>query len=287
MGLGCLVLVAGLTLVFGRLAQTAPAEEAALKLWHSLSEDQKKEALLPFNDKERYKAEFVPIVRPGLPVSKLSKEQKVLLEQAVGAITTKYGAQRIARVEKQESESKRYLTFYGTPEKGKEFAWRLALHHLTVVYVEFGADQPGEFGPVLLGGNPVGDMWDEEDALFLELYASLSKDEIEKVSGKSGKGAKVADLNAKAKDLAVKLLAKRLEVFNPEYRKNFDLQLKNDGGAENLHLYIKGKDATKSHHKGGQYSWKLFGQHVLCDWDTVGGEHLHLMLKATPVKKAG
>ncbi len=281
--LGCLLVLAALALLFARPAQTAPAEDAALKLWNSLSDEQKKQAQLPLGDAERYKEQFVPIDRPGLPVGKLSKEQKELLAEAIASITTKYGASRIARIEKQENENKRFLTFYGTPEKGKSFGWRLALHHLTVVYVEFGKGEPGEFGPVLLGGNPVGDMWDEEDALFLELYGSLSKDEVQKVA--AGKGVKVGDLNEKARGLAEKLLAKRLEVFNPDYRKNFDLQLKNDGGADNLHLQVSAKDASKSHHKGGSYRWKLAGDHVLCDWDTVGNEHLHLTLKAAPVKK--
>src|SRR6266446_7862834 len=100
----CLVLVAALALRSSSAAQDAPAEDAALKLWNSLSEEHKKQALRPFEDQERYREVFQPIKRPGLPVSKLSKEQKELLNQALGAITTEYGAQRIARVAKQEPE---------------------------------------------------------------------------------------------------------------------------------------------------------------------------------------
>ena len=153
-----------------------------------------------------------------------------------------------------------------------------------MVYVEFGGDAPGEFGPVLLGGNPAGDLWDEEDRLFLALYASLSADELAKVPGK---GMKVGDLSAKPRELAVKLLDKRLEVFNPEYRKNFDAQLKGDGGAENLYLTINARDASKSHHQGGRYYWRLAGERVFCDWSVQGDEHLHLTLRASPAKKGG
>ena len=279
----CLLLMAGLFLRSNSPAETAPAQEAALKLWGSLSEDQKKQALRPFEDGERYKEVFQPVRRPGLPVSQLGKEQKELLASVIGDITTEYGAERITKVANQERESGRYLTFYGTPEKGKPFAWRLALHHLTLVYVEFGADAPNEFGPILLGGNPVGDLWDEEDQLFLALYASLSKDELSKVSDK---GVKVGELSAKPKELAEKLLNMRLEVFNPEYRKTFDTQLKGDGGPNNLSLTIQG-NASKSHHEGGRYYWRLAGEHVLCDWNVQGKEHLHLTLRASPVKKAG
>jgi hypothetical protein len=280
--LACLVLVATLAWRAESPAKTATADAAALKLWNSLNEGQKKQALLPFNDQERYREVFPPVKRPGLTVSKLTKQQKELLTGAIKAITTEYGAQRLARVAAQDGENGRYLTFYGTPERGKPFAWRMALHHLTVVYAEFGAKAPGEFGPILLGGNPGGDMWDGEDRLFLELYASLSKDELGKVRGK---GIKVSELGAKARELAAKLLAKRLEVFNPDYRANFDAQLKRDGGTENLYLAINAQNASKSHHKGGRYYWRLSGAHVFCDWQVVDNEHLHLTLRASPVKK--
>ena len=71
----CLVVVAALAFRSGGWAQTEPARDASLKLWSSLSDDQKAQTLRPFDDKERYKETFPPVKRPGLPVSKLSKEQ--------------------------------------------------------------------------------------------------------------------------------------------------------------------------------------------------------------------
>jgi len=282
---GCLAAVAGLALLFARPAVTAPAEDAALKLWNSLSEDQRKEALLPWDSKERYKEEFPAVKRPGLAFAKLSKEQKELVFDAMKAVTTEYGTERALKISKETPDSARYLTFYGTPAKGKPFAWRAAMHHLTLIYAEFGQQDPGEFGPILLGGNPTGTMWDAEDDLFRELYATLSEDE-KKTAGK-GKGIEVGKLNDKAKGLAGKLLNKRLEVFNPDYRKNFDVQLKRDGGIDKLHLNATAKDASKSHHQGGRYSWRLAGNHVFCDWVIIDNNHLHLTLRASPVKKAG
>jgi hypothetical protein len=101
-----------------------------------------------------------------------------------------------------------------------------------------------------------------------------------------GKGIKVGTLNEKAKGLAHKLLAQRAEVLAPSYRKIFELQLKDDGGADNLNLTIRG-DASKSHHKGGTYHWSLAGRRVLCDWQTVGGEHIHMTFHARPAGKTG
>jgi hypothetical protein len=279
--LGSVAAVMAVTLLFTRSAQTAPAEDAALKLWNSLDADQKKQALLPFEHKERYKEDFPAVPRAGLPFTKLSKEQKELVIEAVAAMTTKYGADRIARLAKQTPDPQRYLSFYGTPEKGKPFAWRMAQHHLTLVYVEFGGAAAGEFGPVLLGGNPVGDMWDEEDQLFRDLHGALSQEEVKQAD----KGIQVGDMSAKPRELARKLLAKRLEVFNPDYRGNFDAQLKNEGGVQNLRLIIKAANASKSHHKGGRYNWSFAGKQVFCDWQTIDNEHIHLTLRAKPQKK--
>src|ERR1051326_792572 len=111
---GSVVAVVAVALVFSRPAQTAPAEDTALKLWNSLDADQKKQALLAFEHKERYNETFPAVARPGLPFTKLSKEQKELVVEAIAAMTTKYGADRISRLAKQTPDAQRYLTFYGT-----------------------------------------------------------------------------------------------------------------------------------------------------------------------------
>ena len=55
MHLACLALTAGLVLWSAHSGLTAPAQKAALKLWNGLSAEQQKQALLPFQDRERYK----------------------------------------------------------------------------------------------------------------------------------------------------------------------------------------------------------------------------------------
>ncbi len=285
----CVALVLCLVVVFSQTGRTAdtPAEKAALKLFNSLTDEQKKAALLPFNAPERYKEQFPAVKRKGLPLSDLKKEQIALLNEAIKAMTSEYGSERLMQLAKQTPAKRRYLTFYGDPGKGK-FAWRLAQHHLTLVYVEFGKKTPDEFGPILLGGNPVRDMWDQEDQLFLKLYASLSKEELKqaKIMNRKTKGLQVGKMNEKARELAHALLKKRTEVFAPFYRKNFEIQLKKEGGIDKLYFGVRAKDATKSHHKGGRYYWQYAGERVLCNWQTQGNQHIHTTLKARPAKKS-
>src|SRR5262249_48838394 len=82
------------------------ARAAAAKLFKSLTDDQKKLALKPLDDKERYKEEFPPVERQGLPFNKLTAEQKALAEDAIRAMTSDYGAERCLQVAKQTGDDR-------------------------------------------------------------------------------------------------------------------------------------------------------------------------------------
>jgi hypothetical protein len=293
-----LLALAGVVLMFGTvlLAQNKKpaatddaARAAAIKLYKSLTDEQKKLAVKDFNDKERWKQDFPAVERPGLPYKMLTAEQKAMIDEVIESMCSEYGSRICLEVEKQTDDNRRYLFFFGSPEEGKPFAWRVAMHHLTLIYAEFGKDgKTNEFGPVLLGGNPVNKLWDEEEKILLDLRAALTDDEVKKAEGPgvSGqdvgdKGVKVGALNDKAKSLAKKLLEKRLDVFSADRRKVLEKRIEADGGVEKLRLTLSG-DATKGHLNGGTYSWKIGGASVLCDWQTVGKNHIHMTVRAKP-----
>jgi hypothetical protein len=266
------------------------ARAAAVKLYKSLTDDQKKLALKPLDDKERYKEEFPAVERLGLPFSKLTADQKALAEDAVRAMTSDYGAERCLQVAKQTGDDRKYLNFFGEPEEGKPFAWRIAAHHLTLLYAEFGKEKEKEFGPILLGGNPVKTLWDDEEKIVMELRGALSDEEAKAVvqaKGNVGSGAnldkktgmRIADLGEKPRKLARKLLEQRLAVFSADRRKKIEALIEADGGADNLRLALWG-DATKSQRDGGSYSWKIGDEAILCDWQTVGANHIHMTVRA-------
>jgi hypothetical protein len=264
------------------------ARSASIKLFESLDDSQKKPAVKDFNDKERFVEAFPAVERPGLSFDKLSAEQKRLVEDLLRAMTSEYGASRSLAVAKQTPANRTYLNFFGTPAADKPFACRIAAHHLTLIYAEFGKEKTADFGPILMGGNPVNDLWDAEEKLALELYAALTPEELRSVKGKGGSGSGAAigasgmaigDLSEKPRALAGKLLQQRLAVLSDDRRRAFEEMMRRDGGVEKLRIAFWG-DADKSHRDNGTYQWKIGGNSVLCDWQTVGKNHIHMTLRA-------
>jgi hypothetical protein len=288
---GCILLLIGAVVVARDTRPSAndeAARAAAVRLWKSLTEDQKKLALCDFNDKDRYSEVFPETKRKGIPYSMLTAEQRAMTEEVVRGMCSEYGATRCLEVAKQTKDAGRYLTYYGEPEPGKPFAWRIAMHHLTLIYAEFGTDKSNEFGPVLLGGNPVKDLWDPEEKILLELRASLSEDEVKKVVKTGGKasgapiddreGVKIGELSEKPKALAKKLLDQRLAVFSADRRKVLEKMIAAEGGVEALRIGLWG-DAGKGQMDGGNYCWKIGGATVLVDWQTAGKNHIHMTVR--------
>lgn len=286
------VLVMSAAVVVGRAGKTGgddtAARAAAIKLYQSLTAEQKKEALKDLSDKERYAEQFPAVKRPGLEYTSLTGDQKKMIEDMVRAMTSEYGAERCLQVAKQTPDNRRYLFFFGEPSMDQPFAWRIAMHHLTLIYAEFGKGKAKEFGPVLLGGNPVNKLWDEEEKIALELYAALSADEQKKVQGKGGQasggavgtmGVRIGELNPKARTLASQLLQKRLDVFSADRRKTVDGIVSADGGLDNLRLIFWGQP-TKGHLEGGSYHWRIGNARLVADWQTVGKNHLHMTVRA-------
>jgi hypothetical protein len=286
-----LLLVLGIVVVVSRGAKTTAPDEAAraaaIKLFNSVTADQKKVAVKCFNDKERLVEDFPAGNRPGLPMAKMTAGQKKLVEDLVRATTSDYGASRCLAVGRQSGKGQRFVNFFGEPGAKKPFAWRLCQHHLTLVYAQFGDGKVDEFGPVLLGGNPVNQLWNEEEKLALQLYAALSPQQAKNIQGKGGAGSgspigksgiRIADLGEKPRALAKKLLQQRLAVFSADRRKPLEDLIKRDLGVDNMRIAFWGS-AAKSHRLGGNYSWKIGSDSVLCDWQTVGNNHIHMTVR--------
>lgn len=285
--------------VFSPAARLATADETAraavIKLFESLTEEQKKSALKEFADKDRHTEAFPAVNRPGIAYAKLTAEQKAMIDDIVKAMTSEYGYERCVQIPKETPEGQRFLTFFGTPSAKTPFAWRIGMHHLTLIYAEFGGEKSNEFGPILLGGNPVKTMWDEEEKLAMEMYGALTAEEAKTLAaatkgaspgsgGSMGKaGVKISDLNDKARKLAVDLLHKRLDVFSADRRKVIDELIERDGGAANLRLIVWGSIA-KSQKEGGTYHWRIGGDSVICDWQTIGKNHVHMTLRGRQKK---
>jgi hypothetical protein len=290
LGVVCVLIVGVVAMLAQAQKEESPdakARAAILKLYKSLSDEQKKDAVQKADDKDRYTETFPAGKRPGVSFEKLTAEQKAMVADVVKATCSEYGAKRCLEIAKQDGDGQRYVTFFGEPSEKGRFSWRFAQHHLTLVHIEFGEDKPDEFGPILLGGNPVKDLWDEEEKILLELFGSLSADDAKAVKGMGGSGSgaavakdavKIGDLSEKPRKLAAKLVEKRLEVFSADRRKVMEALIQKEGGVDALRIAIWG-DATKSHKDGGTYHWKIGAGAVLIDWQTAGKNHIHMTLR--------
>jgi len=294
---GCVMLIGAVVFVSRAVPPPTPDEEAraaAMKLFQSLDADQKKLVLKDFNDKDRYTEIFPEVDRKGLPFASLTKEQKVLAENVLRAMTSEYGAKICLEIAKQTNEKRRYINFFGEPSADKPFAWRIASHHLTLIHAEFGMDKANEFGPILLGGNPVKELWSQEEKIAIELFGSLSAEEKKTAQSTKGvgpgsggaigkAGIRVGDLNEKSRALARKLLDKRLDVFSGDRKKIAENMITRDGGVENLRIAFW-NNADKSHLEGGNYHWRIGSENFIADWQTAGKNHLHMTVRARAKK---
>jgi hypothetical protein len=282
--LGVAISCLGVAVVLGGDGQ-APSDgsdqkacAAAIRLFASLDDEQKKLALKPLNDKERFAEQFPAVERPGLPFAKLNAAQKAMVDEVVRGMTTAYGAERCLTVGKQTPDNRRYLFFFGEPVEGKPFAWRIAQHHLTLIYAEFSPSPAEEFGPVLLGGNPVNQLWEAEETIARALFDALGPDEKKKVAARGGTASTIGELNEKARDLARNLVKKRIEVFSADQQKTLVRLMERDGGVDALRINLSG-DFSKSHRDGGSPNWRISSARVFLDWQTAGRNHLHLTVR--------
>ena len=264
------------------------ARKIAVELFKSLDDEQKSQALKAFDDKDRHAEVFPAAERKGLPFSKLKPEQVALVDKMILAMTSNYGAGRCMEIAKQTPANRRYINFFGEPQSGKSFAFRLAQHHLTLIHCEFNPDNMNEFGPVLLGGNPVNTLWDEEEAILLELAKKLDKEMLDKLKGPGGSGQAIGKAGVAIKNmpesgskLVKQLLEKRMDVFSADRRKQLEKIISKTGGVGGLKFVLNG-NASAGHMSGGNYSWKIGNESILVDWQTSGKNHLHLTVRAKP-----
>src|SRR5437016_4121253 len=109
---GAVAVAIGAAVVLGDNAKPAKdgtdeaARAVAIKLFASLTDEQKKLALKDLGDKERTVEQFPAVERPGLPFGKLTPEQKAMVEELISGMTSAYGAERCLTVLKQTGKDR-------------------------------------------------------------------------------------------------------------------------------------------------------------------------------------
>jgi len=290
-----IALIATAFCVTGVRAETT-LEQSALDLYQSLSAEQKKEVTLPFDSPERKAEVFPPGKRPGIQLKDLTDAQR---EKALGLIrgfVSDYGwekAQAIAQQGEAGGLGRYYLTYFGEPGAKKDFAWRIAEHHLTLVDVEYGDGKIRSVGPILQGANPAN-LWNDEEDKLIALFATLSPAEKEKAVRK-GKGISaepmkdygiaVSDLTTDGQKKVQEVFESRLKFFSSAIADRINQLLQEQGGLKSLRI-VYWNEATKRCADGGRWDFKLGSANFLCDYESSRG-HIHLSVKASEPGAAG
>jgi len=147
---------------------------AAQKFVDTLTPEQKKQTLYPFDSPERTNWEFVPLqkdnrpTRKGLPLQDMTPPQKTLALALVEAGTSVSGNKQATTIMSLESilkvqEAKKptnvrdpewyFFTIFGTPGKSGQWGWRVEGHHLSINYT-LDNNEVVSATPTFFGANP-------------------------------------------------------------------------------------------------------------------------------------
>ena len=268
-------------------------QSQAQDVFKSLTPEQRKAALLAYDDPQRNAEVYTGGKRAGVQLSALDAKQRASALGLLKSFTSEYGEKKCEAIAAQTPNpgeqpgfDKYYLAFFGEPGKDAKYAWRLSEHHLTLVHLEVADGEPMSFGPILLGANPPT-LWDEEEDALIALYAAMSAPEREKakqegnaVASKpmeNNAGVKVSALSPTAQAKVKAVFDNRLKFFSDDVRARVEKLVAANGGIEAMNVAFWGV-ADKRCRDGGKWDFKLGNANFLCDYEN-NRKHIHLAMK--------
>ncbi len=249
------------TLWTDSIAHAAPtpessAETAVARFYNSLSDEQKKTIVFPFDHELRQKISANwHITKPTIGEKFYSKEQKAIIDEILRNITTEDGYDRLQKqTEYDDGGVVAYsVAVFGTPGSGK-FQWEMTGRHLTLRADGDSVDKAAFGGPIVYGHgeeDPKHNLYHYQTKRVNEVFKALDPKQVEKallkmapgeaavsIQGDRGSfpGVALGELSADQKGL----VESTLKVLLAPYRKEdvdevFEI-LKASGGMDKLHL---------------------------------------------------
>jgi hypothetical protein len=316
MGTGAAVLVGG-NAVSRAMADDAPAKKRDAKpaeglireLHASLSDDQKKQLVLPW-DHKRGKGKPTRLGTFNIAIlgkklgQNLTKAQQDLVKRIVKSILSDDEAwERVTRNgtwDASRSFENTGCVIFGDPsDDNKKFSWVFSGHHLTLRCD--GNSEPGAAfgGPVYYGHSRNG--YDERNVYFYQtkyvqdVYDALDAKQQEKAvtarnpgdrergiqfpkPGTPRPGVAYAELAKNQKDLVETVMRVLLEPFRKEDANEVMQIIKTNGGMEKLHLAFY-KDRGKRENKLPWNFWRLEGPGFIWNYRVL--PHVHCYVNIT------
>lgn len=264
--------------------------QAASGWLDSLDPTQAAACVYAFDQRTRQATQFPGGHRDGIQISSLDVESRQQLETTMRMLLSDRGWERALAVAAQGTPGglgKYYVTFFGDPRTGNDFAWRIAEHHLTILHVQFENDALAEFGPILFGANPPT-LWTEEEDAILALARTLADQAgAAPVAGRGiaseqmadGLGVPVTSLSEAARGALDVIWANRLGVFSKPVRERVNRIVASRGGLETMRMAFYNEPAKQRCADGGRWDWKLSDEGFLLDFETSRA-HVHMSIWA-------
>jgi hypothetical protein len=151
----------------GTAIVTAEMQVAAQRLITTFTPSQRAQAIMPFEDAERFNWHYVPRNRAGLSLKEMTPEQRPLAYALIATGLSQRGyaqALNIMSIEAVLAEIEQgrgplrdpewyHISFFGEPENDHPWGWRVEGHHLSLNFTTAPQQHPS-WTPSFFGSNP-------------------------------------------------------------------------------------------------------------------------------------
>lgn len=286
-----------------------PAEGLIRELYSTLTSEQKKELVLPWNHgAENGKAIPTRLRMYNRPIGKpigetYTKAQQELIERTLRAIASdENGYRQLTRggtFDGSKSLDGCGVTLFGEPADGKKFAWVFTGHHLTV-RCDGNSEEGAAFGgPMYYGHSPNG--YSDKNVFYyqtknvLTVYESLSEAQQKKavVTGSPGEhepsirfrrkgephpGIAFAELSADQRRLVERVMRDVLSPYRKEDADEVMDIVKANGGLEKIHLAFYQDMAMND--KERWHFWRLEGPGFVWNYRVLPHVHTYVNISS-------
>lgn len=283
-------------LLVPRTALGAPSPKSAAetdvsRLYATLSDSQKAEICLPFNDPKRTRISANwQITKPTIGSNFFSAEQRALIDAIFRGVTSPEGYEKLKEQMEQDSGGfgEYSIAIFGTPGNG-QFQWELTGRHLTLRADGDSVENMAFGGPIVYGHGeetPASNLFFYQTKQVNKVFQALEGKQREvalvgqapresdvPLQGKTGTfpGIKVGDLSADQQGLVSEVLQVLLAPYRQEDVDEVMADLKAGGGLQALHMafYQQGDlDGDKVWD-----IWRVEGPNFV--WHFRGAPHVH------------
>lgn len=292
---------------------------AAENFLQRLGPEQKQKAQFSFDDEERYRWNFVPIERKGIPLKELTGTQHDAAMSLVRTALSNSGYEKTKAIIELEAvlkevegrtaddhyrdSGKYYFSIFGQPATDSIWGWRLEGHH---VAFNFSSDSEGLVSgtPGFLGANPAvvqsgkekgKEVLKEETRLGFDLLHSLNNEQKQKaiintkapseiVTGSSRKAMieKKEGISYNQMTAAQqKLLMQLLSLYIHRYKEPYAAKMMKDIEAAGFTNLLFAWAGAQEPGLGNPHYYRIQGPTIIIEYDNTqnNANHVHTVIR--------